>query len=172
MSLMSDYTVLLVPGEQEWTSKALHLACAMARSNDGEVILVKMVPAGHPALLGTPEGYRNVTSDELRVLGDLVMTGENYGVPVNVTLCQYVSYARAMVDAAEQLGAAAVFARLPKSHFSLWARYQTWRVRSILARHGCTLHTVELAGGPLEWTPSATQTAPASPMPRSKESKA
>ena len=167
---MSSYNILLIPGERKWTSKALHLACAMARSNDGHVILLKMVAAGHPALLGSPEGSRNVTHNEMRALAELATTAEKYDVPVTVTLCQYASYARALVDAAEQLSAAAVFAPMPASRVPLWARFQAWRLEGNLARAGCTLHTVEPAGGPLEWTPSATQVASTSTVPRSKES--
>jgi hypothetical protein len=158
---MSCFNILLIPGEPQWTSRALHLACAMARSNGGEVTLLKMVPAGHPALLGSPEGSRFVRREEMRAMAELARTAEKYNVPANVTVCQYASYTRAMVDVAEQLEATALFATVPASYIPFWARYQEWRVRSILARHRCTLYTVEPAGGPLEWAPSATQPAAA-----------
>jgi hypothetical protein len=161
---MSRFNILLIPGEPEWTSRAMHLACAMARSNGGEVTLLKMAPAGHPALLGSPEGSRFVRREEMRAMAELARTAEKYDVPANVTVCQYASYTRAMVDVAEQLAVAALFATVPPSHIPFWARYQEWRVRSILARHGCTLYTVEPAGGPLEWAPSATQPATATPV--------
>lgn len=167
---MPNYNILLVPGEQKWTSKALHLACAMARSNEGRVTLLTMTPAGHPALLGSPEGHRNVTDDELLTLAELATTAEKYKVPVIVTVCQYASYWRALVSAVEQLEATALFAVLPASHISVWARFQQWRIEHSLAHFGCTLYTVEPSGGPLEWTPSATQAASGSSIPHGKES--
>lgn len=168
---MSDYNVLLVSGEQQWTAKAFHLACAMARSNGGRVTLVKMVAVGHPALLGSPEGSRYLDHKEMAALTELAATADRYGVPVQITVCQFASYAHALVDAAEQLDAAAVFASLPASHIPFWSRFQQWRVERSLARGGRTLHTLEQFGGPLEWAPSATQTIPAGPTPRSEESK-
>jgi hypothetical protein len=156
---MANYTVLVIPGEREWTSKAMHLACAMARSQGGQVVLAKMVGAGHPALLGSPEGLRNVSDDERVALRELAATAQKYDVPLQLILFAYANYAHAVVSAAEQLGAAAVFAVLPASRLPFWTRYQHWRVQSMLARRSCALHTVEPAGGALEWAASATQVA-------------
>lgn len=169
---MPSYNILLIPGERKWTSKALHLACAIAQSNEGQVTLLKMVPVSHPALLGSPEGSRHVTDDELRALTDLATTAQKYGAPITVTLCQYASYTRALISAAEQLDAAAVFAAPSTSRIPLWARIQDWRLESSLSRLGCTWHTVEPSGGPLEWTPSATQATSTVPLSRRKESQA
>ena len=155
---MRDYSVMVVVAGQRWTAKAMHLACAMARSNKGQVKLVKMVAAGHPALLGSPEGSRNLTEEDGLVLLELANTAERYGVPVEITICQFANYNHALVDAAEQLDVAAVFAPLPHSHIPVWSRFQHWRLEHDLARDGRTLHTLEQSGGPLEWTPSATQT--------------
>lgn len=169
---MSAYNVLVVPGEQKWTTRALHLACAMARSNGGEVTVLKMVPAGHPALLGSPEGSRRATREEIAALAELAATAEKYDVAASVTLCQFASYTRALVDAAEQLEARALFATLPASHVPFWARFQRWRVETLLRRHDCRLYLVEQAGGPLEWTPAAIQPGAAHPASRGKEFKA
>lgn len=169
---MAAYNVLVVPGERKWTTRALHLACAMARSNGGEVTVLKMVPVGHPALLGSPEGSCRVRREEMAALAELAAIAEKYDVPANITLCQFASYNHALVDAAEQLEARAVFAALRPSHIPFWTRYQYWRVETILGRRGCTLYTVEPAGGPLEWTPAAIQPGAAHPVSRSKESKA
>lgn len=168
---MTTYTVLVVPGDCRWTTKALNLACAMARSHDGQVILVKMVAAGHPALLGSPEGLRNVKDSDRRALAELRATAEAYHVQAQATLFAYANYAHALVSAAEQLEATALFATLPPSRLPFWARYQQWRVEGMLARHGCTLHTVTPVGGPLEWAPSATQIVAAKPTPHSREFK-
>lgn len=169
---MSNYNVMLVSGEPQWTAKAFHLACAMARSNSGRVTLVKMVAVGHPILLGSPEGSRYVSHKEMAALTELAATADRYGVPVHIAVCQFANYANALVDAAEQLDAAAVFAALPASHIPFWSRFQQWRVERSLARSQRSLHTLEQAGGSLEWTPSATQTMPVGPAPRSEESKA
>jgi hypothetical protein len=166
---MTTYTVLVVPGDREWTSKSLHLACAMARSHGGEVKLVKMVAAGHPALLGSPEGLRNVTADDRLALAELAATAQKYNVPAEVILCAYANYAHALVSAVEQLGASALFAALPPSRLPFWARYQRRRVEGLLGRRGCTLHTVEPAGGPLEWAPSATHVSAAKQASQSRK---
>jgi hypothetical protein len=163
MVSMKTYTVLVVPGDCRWTLKALNLACAMARSHDGQVILLKMAAAGHPALLGSPEGLRYVTDSDRQALAELKTTAEEYNVPAQVTLFAYANYAHALVSAVEQLDARALFATLPPSRLPFWARYQQWRVEGLLARHGCTLHTVTQAGGPLEWAPTATQITAAKP---------
>lgn len=160
---MTTYTALIVPGDCRWTSKALNLACAMARSYSGQVILVKMVAAGHPALLGSPEGLRFVSDSDRQALATLRATAEEYHVPAQATLFAYANYAHALVSAVEQLGAQALFATLPPSWLPFWARYQKWRVEGLLARYGCTLHTVTPAGGPLEWTPTTTQITAAKP---------
>ena len=69
---MDPYTILLVPGEARWTSVALHLASAIARSNGGQLILLRMAPAGHPALLGSPEGSRSAEADRRSDLAEWV----------------------------------------------------------------------------------------------------
>jgi hypothetical protein len=144
----------------------------MARSNEGQLFLLNMVPVSHPALLGSPEGSRNLTCEQMQVMAELATTAGKYDVPITVTMCQYASYRRALVDAAEQLGAVALFAPRLSSRIPLWAPFQAWRLEDNLARIGCTWHTLEPAGGPLEWTPSATQSAQNRPVSQSNESQA
>ena len=50
---MSQSRLLLVMSDSAWTSAALHLACAMARRRQTDIVLLKMVPVRHPVLLGT-----------------------------------------------------------------------------------------------------------------------
>ena len=159
---MKTYTVLVVPGDCRWTLKALNLACAMARSHDGQVILLKMAAAGHPALLGSPEGLRYVTDSDRQALAELKTTAEEYNVPAQVTLFAYANYAHALVSAVEQLDARALFATLPPSRLPFWALPAVARGRSISPAR---LHAaaVTQAGGPLEWAPTATQITAAKP---------
>ena len=68
-----------------------------------------MVPAGYPALLGSPEGNCHIGPGEKATLVQLAATAEKYNVPVSTTVCQYASFTRALVAAAIELEASAVY---------------------------------------------------------------
>ncbi len=153
---MDKTRLMIVMGERAWTLTTLHLACALSRRQGAAIILVKMVPVQHPLLLGTEAGSLNFTAEDAAALEDLVATAEDYGVPLEVQLCQYANYWSAVVDAAEQLNAAAVITHIPPSPFPFWRHFLHWRLRRQLARHQQKLLLVEDLSPSLTWTPSLT----------------
>src|SRR5215813_11249470 len=113
-------TTMVHMADHRWTSEALHLACALARNNQAEVALVRMMPVQHIAWLGTDFGNTPVTSQEYERLQEYQATAEDYGVDLSVQSMQYITLPEALVEAADHLGASVVFASLPKSHFPYW----------------------------------------------------
>lgn len=148
--------IMIVLGDRQWTLNALHLACAMVRNNNGEVILVKMVPVQHPIMLGTDAGYRDFTVQDEESTCFFAATAEDYGVPFSVFVCQYASYVSGIADVAEQIEVTAVFCQSPRSHVPFWAKVQKWLLEQALARRHIALYMLEQSDGTLEWTPSVT----------------
>ncbi|MCI0399146.1 MAG: hypothetical protein L0332_25860 [Chloroflexi bacterium] len=153
---MDTVKVMLVLSERQWTLQALHLACALVRNQGGEIVLVKMVPVRHPAMLGTAAGYLDFTDQEEQAIRDFAATAEDYNVPFSITLCQYASYSNAVLSAAEQLQARIIFAPPPRSVIPLWSVVQQWWLKQSLARGHRTLYTLQQAGASPGWTPSIT----------------
>src|SRR5262245_49339568 len=106
-------TIMVQVADLNWTMAALHLACALARSTEAAITLVKMVPVQHISWLGTEFGYQNLTMREHDELAAYQTTAEDYGVLLNKELFQYMTLPDAIADAAEYCGAQVVFATLP-----------------------------------------------------------
>lgn len=153
---MKKNRLMIVMGEHIWTLTTLHLACALSRRRGAEIILVKMVPVRHPLLLGTPAGSMSFTSEDAAVLEDLTATAEDYGVALDIQLCQYANYWAAVVDAAAQLNAAAVITHIPHLPLPYWHYFRRWWLRHQLARHQQKLLLIEELTPTLTWTPSLT----------------
>ena len=153
---MSESRLLIVMGERAWTLAALHLACAMSRRSQTEVVLLTMVPVRHPLLLGTDAGSLNFTPENAEALKDMAATAEDYGVSLNIEVCQYANYWHAVVDAAEQLGATAVIIHIPHTPIPFWSNLRRWLLRHQLARQQQLLFTLDDLIPSLTWTPSIT----------------
>src|SRR5690349_12479385 len=91
-------SIMVQLGEPQWTSKALHLACTVARANSCDLTIVKMVPVDHPGWLGTELGNRHFTTADQDRLRDYSITAEDYGVQFAVDLYQYVILSDAILD--------------------------------------------------------------------------
>jgi hypothetical protein len=153
---MRESRLLIVMGARAWTLAALHLACAMSRRNQTEVVLLKMLPVRHPLLLGTDAGSLNFTPEDAEALKDMAATAEDYGVSLNVQLCPYANYWHAVVDAAAQLGTTAVIIHLPPSRVAFWGNFRRWLLRRQLTRQQQILFTLDDLAPSLTWTPSIT----------------
>ena len=153
---MNESRLMIVMGNKEWTRAALHLACAVARRGEASVLLLKMVPVRHPMMLGTESGYLDFTNVEAEALDDMSATAEDYGVSLHVQLFQYASYWTGMVDAAAQLGATAVIARIPPSPIPYWQAFHHWWLRRRLARQQQLFFALDDLKPSLVWTPSIT----------------
>ncbi|MFO7680733.1 MAG: hypothetical protein R6X34_11830 [Chloroflexota bacterium] len=153
---MGDSRLMIVMGERAWTLAALHLACAMSRRNQTELLLLKMAPVRHPLLLGDAAGSLSVTAEDTKALADMTATTEDYGVPLAVEICQYANYWHGVVDAAAQLGATAVIIHIPHASIPYRHNFRRWLLNRQLARQGCLLITLDDLTPSLTWTPSIT----------------
>lgn len=132
---MAYQTVIMVQmADRSWTMEALHCAARMARQQAAKVVLVAVVPVVHPSWVGTEWGYLNFTEQDRANLEDYLATFEDYGVPCESLVFQYVSLVGAIVQVAEHLNAQTVFARLPESVLPFWTRLQGWLLHRQLAQ--------------------------------------
>lgn len=153
---MSKSRLMIVMDDKAWTLAALHLACAMSRRDQTEIVLLSMVPVRHPFLLGTEGGNLNFSPEDAAALKEMVATAEDYGVFLEVQLCQYANYWHAVVEAAEQLGVTAVIAHISHATIPYWHLMRRWLLRHQLARRSQLLLTLDDLTPSLTWTPSLT----------------
>jgi hypothetical protein len=121
----------------------MHLACAMTRNTGSRLILLHMIPVRNPGLLVTTVGISSFSEDEEKILKEYDMIAEDYGVALTLQPMDYASMADALVQAAENTNACALFARLPDSYFRFWRRLQIWNLRRQLIQRGCQLYTLD-----------------------------
>ena len=153
---VSQSRLLIVMSDSAWTSAALHLACAMARRRQTDIVLLKMVPVCHPVQLGTEAGALNFTQEDAEILNDMTATAEDYGVCLDVQVCQYANYWHALVGAAEALAVTAVIAHISPTTLPYWHHIRRWLLYHQLARQNQLLLTLDDLTPSLTWTPSLT----------------
>jgi len=149
-------TVLVQMADKKWTMQALHLACALARNNHAEVIVLRLMPVHNIGLLGSELGNVSPSDDEYEDLDLYGQIAEDYGVSMRVQPMQYTTLVDAIDQAAEFVGAQAVFAKLPKNAVQYWRKFQLWNLGRSLASRGCQLYTLDQSTTEIEWTPSVT----------------
>ncbi len=147
-------SIMVQLGEPAWTSKALHLACTLARANSCGLTIVKLVPVGQPGWLGTELGNRNFTTADQALLRDCAITAEDYGVQFSVELYQYVILSDAIFDAAEYFDAHLTFATLPYYKLPFWRKFLMRRLHRQFERQGRVVNTLEEPIALEEWIPS------------------
>jgi hypothetical protein len=113
--------------EGTWITKAMHLACALARNQEGHIVLLRLVLANNPGLLGW--GITPPTVEEQTQIEQCTAIAQHYGIAIHVQAMQYVTYVDAMVQAASQFHAVALFAHIPSSRFPYWKRFQLWHLK-------------------------------------------
>jgi len=162
-------TIMVQMAEKSWTFQAVHMAAAIARSNNTDIYLVRMIPVQHIAWLGTELGQTGISSQEYAQVEDYRKTAEDYGV--NLCLCQmqYHTLSDAIADAAENLDANLVFATLPAMKVRLWRKFLLWQLARRLQKQQRRLFTLEPDTGAEEWTPSVTLTSPKEAEARSHQ---
>jgi len=160
-------TILLQMSDAAWTLQALHLACAMARTQGGEIVLVRFISVPHPSYLGSAFGDVPPSGDECQMLKECAATAEDYGVELSIRSMQCINTLDALVDAAEQLDADAIFAHIPKNRVPYWQAFQLWNMRRRLARAFRELFTLDNAlpsQSDEEYTPSVTVSSMTTPF--------
>ncbi len=134
--------ILVQMSEHIWTMQAVHLACAIARNNQSEVVLLRMIPVTHPSYLGTSYGSAPLTSQERQFIDEYTATAEDYQVVLSVKAMQYVTALDAVMDAAELLDVDIVFANVPQCVIPYWQRFRTWMLERHLAAQHRRLYTL------------------------------
>lgn len=149
-------TILVQMSESSWTIKALHLACALARNNTAQIILLRLMLVRHPSYLGTAFGNTPPTDHERHEMDEYAATAEDYGVELSVQLMQCTTTLGALVDSADQLNVDVVFAHVGKSWLPYWQEFQTWNLkRQLLVAHR-QLFTLDTMPQEDEYVPAIT----------------
>lgn len=136
--------IMVLIEDREWTLDALNCACLMARNIDAGIVLVETIPVQHLSWLGAEWISAPFTSHQESEFADYQTIIEAYAVEFTPLLLQYTTLTEAIAQAAEQMKARIIFAKLPKSLFPFWARFQRWTLNRRLAGQKCQWiqHTV------------------------------
>ena len=125
--------------DEQWTMEAMHLASAVARNLNGKIMLLRLVLANNPGLLGW--GIAPPTAEEQHQMEEYAAVAEDYGVEFWVQPMQFVTLADALAQAAELINASFLFAHIPQSSIPLWRRFQLWNLKRQLGN--CRLYTLD-----------------------------
>ncbi|MBL8164451.1 MAG: hypothetical protein JNJ61_20855 [Anaerolineae bacterium] len=147
-------TILVQISEPSWTMQALHLACALARNNAAQIILLRLMPVRHPSYLGSAFGNSPPTEQERHDMAEYAATAEDYGVELSIQPMQCATVLGALVDAADQLNVDAVFAHIHKSWIPYWHQFQTWDLRRQLSAAHRQLFTLDSPPQHKEYVPA------------------
>jgi len=153
---MDNASIMVVVGERQWTLQAIHLACAVARSNGSEVVLLHMVPVRHTWFLGTDLGLVDFTIKDQLALVEYAQIPASYSVCFSTCVFQYDAYVTALLDAAEQLNTGIVFALPPRRLFPLWHKIEVRWLRRALSKRHRSLYTLEQPDDVVKWAPLIT----------------
>jgi hypothetical protein len=149
-------TAVLILGDKTWNEKALHLACALAKNHQLDLVLATATPVIHPQMLGTDAGYILLPTEQRVMLRDMSTVAMEYNLPVITMHCQYASWVSGLKSIAEQLGAAAFFVQPPVSSMAFWSTWQTAWLRRQLYKQKCQLITLDENGDLSDWVTSVT----------------
>lgn len=148
--------IMVQVADKKWTTEALHLACAMARNSNMSITLVRFMEVGHPGYLGTDMGYIAPTTQEYKDLQEYTATAEDYGVELDMSSIQCLSPLDVVAQAAEELAAEVVFARVPETSIPYWRKFQLWNLKRELKGQHCQLFTLDQPENAEAWVPAVT----------------
>lgn len=134
--------ILVQFSDRHWTTQALHLACALARSNQTEIVLLRLNQVPHLSYLGSEFGDVPLTNREYDLVHQYASTAEDYGVPFALSSMQCISILDAMADAAEHIDAEVIFANVPEVKVRLWRNFQLWMLNKRFSKAHRTLYTL------------------------------
>jgi len=137
--MVTQSVIMVQISNRAWTLAALHSACVLARKMSAKVALVEMIPVQHVSWLGTDLGYMNFTDAMRADFVEYQAVVEDYGIECTPVLFQYDSFADAVAQAAEYVGAKMVFAHIPDSRIPFWTKFQLWSLNRQLMSQHCTL---------------------------------
>jgi hypothetical protein len=128
-------TIMVHITDHKHTLIALQLACDLARRNEGQIVLLKLIPVAHPEWLGTEWGYMYFSAKEQRALKDYENIVDGCGITVQTCVIQVLSTQDGIISAADSVDAQIVFARLPHSFIPFWHTWQVKKLRRALEQH-------------------------------------
>ncbi len=149
--------VIVQIADPQWTTHALHLASALARNTNSHVILLNMMLAQNPGLLGTDIAVSLPTWEEYKQFHEYGAICEDYGVEFALQHMQYISLTGALREATQILNADALFAKAPDSPFSLWNKFQTWWLTRTMRNAHCRLYLVDETTRIIDWRPEPVE---------------
>jgi hypothetical protein len=151
-------TILVQMADREWTAQAVCLACAMARKENARVLLLRLVYTQHPGWLGTDYQQLGMTLDEWDALKSYKEMAAGSGVELIAQPMQYNTLIDALAQAADEVNALVVFARVPQSRIPHWRGLQLFWLENHLHAARRQLYTLDT---PVEdvWSPRVTADA-------------
>lgn len=120
-------TIMVQMSDEQWTMKAMHFASAVARNSNGGIVLLRLVLANNPGLLGWE--IAPPTSEEQRQMEEYASVAEDYGVEFCVQPMHFITLTDALAQAAELSNISILFAHIPHSKIPLWSRYHLWSLK-------------------------------------------
>jgi hypothetical protein len=131
-------TIMVQMSDKQWTMEAMHLASALARNSDSKLVLLRLVLATNPGLLGW--GVPLPSVEEQRQLQECATVAEDYGVEFCVQPMHYISSSEALAQAVELFEIDVLFANIPRSSIPLWQKFRLWNMKRLLGN--CCLYTL------------------------------
>ncbi len=126
-----------------WTKRALHLACGLAREQNHEIILLRLMQVEHISYLGSEFGNSAITHEDYLLLQEYAATAEDYGITVTLEQTQCLSPLDAIADAASLLDARIIFAHIPQSPVPFLRELRLHHLERRLRDSGCLLYTLD-----------------------------
>ncbi|MDX1994691.1 MAG: hypothetical protein SF029_20070 [bacterium] len=136
-------TIVVHLSESNWTRQAVHLACALARGSEGEVILLHLLRVDHISYLGLDIGMPTMSRSQYYEMLNYSGIAESYGVKMTMTQMQCVDEMDAAAEAVVSLEAEAAFIHVPHSRIPYWRKFLLMRLKHTLAAHHCQLFTLD-----------------------------
>ncbi|MBK8431706.1 MAG: hypothetical protein IPL28_10640 [Chloroflexi bacterium] len=88
-------------------------------------------------------GLVNFTDEEQAQIENMMAIAADYDVFPQLVVCEYSSWLSGMVDAAEQVGAKALFVQLWPTAMPFWRTLRVRRLQRQLAHVGCQLFALD-----------------------------
>ncbi len=136
--------ILVQLRDSQWTVEAMHLASAIAHDQATTVTLLRLIEVQHVNWLGTELGIQPPSISERELIRTCRAIAQEYGVSFNTFDFQYVTLSDALVQAAAQVNAQAVFAALPASTIPVWRKFQNWHMSKQFATLECDFFNLEV----------------------------
>lgn len=147
--------ILVQISDHQWTTQAVHMACAMANTTRSSVVLLHMIQVQTPYLLGANLGAPPTIS-ELVAIDEYRRIAADYGVELVLRRMEYNTLSDALVQAVECINPSLLFAHLPKNAIPSWHKLEQWNLRRRLKTQQCQLETLDESNTAEDSVPAVT----------------